>query len=297
MTELNTSTQRLIVAATDLSPASDRVVEQSARLAAQWGAGLCLLHVFNDGIWATIKAVYSAERWADQEPILAACDRLSRLATELTARHGIPVRAETRTGPAAASIADFARTQSVQLLIVGEHGEDAIGDAILGGTAMKVLERSAVPVLLLRRPAGADFLTLLTATDFSPTAGRAAHCALELFPDAQHYLLHAYTVAFEGRMRMAGASTADIERYRAGERARADERIKAQLAALPAKRQPLRLLAHGAPATAMLDQARKIGADLIVIGKHGGPTLEERLLGSVTRNVLYNSTCDVLLVP
>jgi nucleotide-binding universal stress UspA family protein len=34
-----------------------------------------------------------------------------------------------------------------------------------------------------------------------------------------------------------------------------------------------------------------------VIGKHDGRIIEERLLGSVTRNVLYDAGRDVLLVP
>jgi len=36
-------------------------------------------------------------------------------------------------------------------------------------------------------------------------------------------------------------------------------------------------------------------ADLVAIGKHGGGALEEKLLGSVTQNVLYHAGCDVLL--
>jgi len=35
--------------------------------------------------------------------------------------------------------------------------------------------------------------------------------------------------------------------------------------------------------------------DLVAIGKHGGGAFEEKLLGSVTQNVLYHAGCDVLL--
>jgi nucleotide-binding universal stress UspA family protein len=287
----------LIVAATDLSPAADRAVAKAAMLAAQRGAELCLLHVFNDGLLATIKAIYDAERWSTHEPILAARDRLSRLARELGERHGIVVRAETRTGGAANAIADFVREQHAQLLVVGEHGEDWITDTVIGGTALTVLEQASVPVLLTRRPAGADFSSVLTATDFSENANRAARWSTTQLPTARHYLLHTYTVAFEDRMRMGGATNADIERYRGEELARATACMDEQLAQLgsPIRIEPL--LVHGAPAAVLLDQADRVGADLIVIGKHGGTVLEERLLGSVTQNVLYHARCDVLLVP
>jgi nucleotide-binding universal stress UspA family protein len=288
---------RLIVAATDLSPAADQAVAKAAVLAAQWGAELCLLHVFDDSLWATIKAVYDAERWSAHEPILAARDRLSRQARELGERHGIVVRAETRTGGAASAIADFVREQQAQLLVVGEHSEEWIADTVIGGTALKVLEQASVPVLLVRRPADADFSAVLTATDFSDNAKRAARWLTTQLPGARHFLLHAYAVAFEGRMRMAGATDADIERYRGEELGRATACMDEQLAQLgsPARIEPL--LAHGAPVAVLLSQAERVGANLLVIGKHGGTVLEERLLGSVTQNVLYHARCDVLLVP
>lgn len=288
---------RLIVAATDLSRSADQAVEQAAMLAAQWGAQLCLLHVFDDGVWATIKALYDTERWSANEPVLVARDRLSRQARELADRHRIAVRAETRTGSATAVIAGFVREQRAQLLVVGEHGEDWIGDSVIGGTALKVLEQASVPVLLARRPARAGFSSVLTATDFSDNALRAARWSIALFPGARHCLLHAYSVAFEGRMRMAGASNEDIARYRKQELARAEARMDEQMAALGSTHRVERLLKHGFPQAVLLEQSGQAHADLIVIGKHGGPELEERLLGSVTQNVLYDADCDVLVVP
>ena len=146
-----------LVAATDLSPASDHAVEQAALLAKQWDAELVLLHDFNDGFWATIKSIYEAERWAGTEPVLVARNRLSQQVRELAVRHGVRVRGETRTGRAANEIAVFCHEQNAQLLVVGEHGEDWIGDTVIGGTALKVLKRTELPVLLARRPASADF--------------------------------------------------------------------------------------------------------------------------------------------
>ncbi|MBK6973587.1 MAG: universal stress protein [Sterolibacteriaceae bacterium] len=288
--------QRLI-AATDLSPASDIAVEQAALLAKEWNLELVLLHVFNDGFWATIKALYEAERWAVNEPVLVARNRLSQQTSELAQRHGIRVRGETRTGRAASEIAAFGREQDAQLLVVGEHGEDWIGDFVVGGTALKVLKRAELPVLLARCPARADFANIIVATDFSDNATRAAQLALHWFPRARMQLVHAYFVAFEGRMRMAGASSEDIERYRADECSRAEQKVEAQLTAVHAKASVGKLLRLGSPATVLNEQAERLGADLIVIGKHGGTAWDERLLGSVTQNVLYHVGCNVLLVP
>lgn len=288
---------RTIVAATDLSPASDIAVEQAALLARKWDAELVLLHVFNDGFWSTIKAIYAAEHWADTEPVLAARNRLSRQVGELAARHGIRVRGDTRTGRAASEIAAFGREQDAQLLVVGAHGEDWIGDTVVGGTALKVLKRAELPVLLIRRPASADFSNILVATDFSDNAMRAAQLSLRWFPQARRRLVHAWYVAFESRMRLAGASDEDIERYRGQEVYRAERKVQEQINALEADSAVGKLLIRGAPAPVLTAQAARLEADLMVIGKHGGTVLDEVLLGSVTQNVLYQVGCNVLLVP
>ncbi len=71
-------TVRTVVVATDLSPASEIAVDQAAMLARRWDADLVLLHVFNDGVWATITAIYESEVWAGAEPVLVARNRLSQ---------------------------------------------------------------------------------------------------------------------------------------------------------------------------------------------------------------------------
>lgn len=297
MSNLTKQNVRTIVAATDLSPASKIAVEQAALLAKQFGAELVLLHVFNDGFWSSIKAIYSAEHWMDTEPALMARKLLSQQAGEIAKRHSIRVRCDTRTGRAALEINTFGHEQDAQLIVVGEHGEDWIGDAVIGGTALKVLKRANCPVLLVRRPASVGFSKILVATDFSDNAERAAQLSLRWFPHAQQQLVHAYFVAFEGRMRLAGASDDDIERYRDHEVSRAELKIQDQINALKAKTSVGKLLIRGAPAPVLIAQAERLEADLIVIGKHGGTVLDEVLLGSVTHNVLYQVGCNVLLVP
>jgi nucleotide-binding universal stress UspA family protein len=39
-----------------------------------------------------------------------------------------------------------------------------------------------------------------------------------------------------------------------------------------------------------------MGADLIVVGKHGGSRLEESVMGSIARLLAYYAPCDVLVV-
>lgn len=287
-----------VVAATDFSEGAGLAVERAARLAQAHGALLWLLHVFDDGVWASVRNLYDLDRWTGADPVLAARECLAQQATDLSARFGIFVKAETRNGRAPAAIAAFANECGAGLLAMGVRGEDWLRYAMLGGSALRVAEHADVPVLLVRRPAVTDFAKVLVATDFSDGARRAARWALDLCPALRLTLLNAYVVEFEGRMRLAGATNEDIERYRTQERQRAAVRMEAFLAGLGGEARRFEpCFEHGHAAAAILKIASETGPDLIVIGKHGGGALEERLLGSVTQNILYNAGCDVLLSP
>ena len=58
-----------------------------------------------------------------------------------------------------------------------------------------------------------------------------------------------------------------------------------------------RLVTEGAAAHVILDEARSLHADLIVMGTHGLGGFERFMLGSVTEKVLRRAVCPVLTVP
>jgi len=298
MNDSSANLVRSLVVATDFSPAADGAVEHAALLAKRWNAQLTLLHVFNDGIWSQIKALYAGQPWTAVTPADAALIRLTQQAQALTERGGgIKVQAQVRSGRASTEIAAFCRETQPQLIVIGEHGENWLSDIVLGGTALKVLKSAQLPVLLARRTVVSPWSRVLIATDFSENAGRVARIAMQWFPDAHLQLVHAYSVAFEGRMRLAGTMSHDITLYRQREADRAKQKRQEQVRAMQLGPRLGSLLVHGHPAAALPDQAQRLQADLIVIGKHGASALDQRLLGSVTHNLLYHAPCDVLVVP
>ncbi|MNF17923.1 putative universal stress protein [compost metagenome] len=55
------------------------------------------------------------------------------------------------------------------------------------------------------------------------------------------------------------------------------------------------LVVHGDAAWRIVEQELELDCDLIVVGKQGESALEELLVGSVTKHVLNESQCDVLV--
>ena len=75
--------------------------------------------------------------------------------------------------------------------------------------------------------------------------------------------------------------------------------LKAQLNAIADANPQLRVECHvveGQPATTILEVARELACDIIVIGSHGRTGLNRLLMGSVAENVVRHATCPVLTV-
>jgi nucleotide-binding universal stress UspA family protein len=56
-------------------------------------------------------------------------------------------------------------------------------------------------------------------------------------------------------------------------------------------------MVEGSAATEIVQRARDLAADLIVIGTHGRRGLAHALLGSVAERVVQRAPCPVLTVP
>jgi len=290
------SIPQTLIAATDFSASATQAVRQAAHLARIWGAKLILVHVFNDSVWASLRAVYDLPGWNDVKPVVNQRARLMQLSKGIAAEFGVAVEVEVLSGRASQQIGEIAVARNAELLVVGEHGENWVRDIVLGGTALKVIEAARIPVLLVRRSQPGDYRDMVIATDFSLAAEHAARKALVAFPQAQRVLVHAWLVPLEASMRLGGAREEDIERFREREFTQAQQGLEAFVQRLRVPPESVQTLAlHGSPASVIFDQAEARGSDLIVIGKHGGSPRDERLLGSVTQNILYHAACDVLL--
>ena len=54
------------------------------------------------------------------------------------------------SGPAAATIVDYAREQAVDAIAMATHGRGGLARAVLGSVAYETARRAAVPLLLVR---------------------------------------------------------------------------------------------------------------------------------------------------
>jgi nucleotide-binding universal stress UspA family protein len=131
--------------------------------------------------------------------------------------------------------------------------------------------------------------TILHPTDFSERSTYALHLASALARDhgARLVLLH----VFERPTMVHGEGVVPSE-----DMLREKKEELAQLAVPGIGAAPERRFVEGDPASEILDIAREIAADLIVMGTHGRTGFSRLLMGSVAEQVVRKAGCPVLTV-
>ena len=77
-------------------------------------------------------------------------DKVLAPVAKFLARHDIHAKSEWKVGPAGETIAKFADEGKFDLLVMGSHGNGALGNLVMGSVATKVLAQCTVPVLMVR---------------------------------------------------------------------------------------------------------------------------------------------------
>lgn len=282
-----------LLAATDLSAPANHAVERAAMIARESGAALNLLHVVSFGPLEKLRKLMQDTSAAMQQRIIeAAHGRLVTQAETLAKRYGVSADVRVLSGALLAELNDAI----ADMVVCGARGESFMRHVLLGSTAERMLRRTRRPMLVVKQAAHETYKTVLIPVDFSSSSLRAIEQARAIAPQAEIILLHAYEIPFEGQLRYASVEESTLNEYLliAKREATASMESLCRQAGL-ALDQARYLLVHGDASSSVIEQEQVQSADLIVMGKHGEGLFEELLLGSVTKHVLAESQCDVLV--
>jgi len=143
---------RRILLATDLSPASEGAALQALDLAHDLGAELLIVSVIDPGslrlpggrFGARVDQVRSNRETAAQE--LVSRGRAA----------GVRVNFLIWEGEPAEAIVDAARSEQVDLVVVGSHGRGSVGRFFIGSVSDHVVHHAHCPVLVVRARASEE---------------------------------------------------------------------------------------------------------------------------------------------
>jgi nucleotide-binding universal stress UspA family protein len=140
---------------------------------------------------------------------------------------------------------------------------------------------------------------ILVAVDGSPAAGKGLREAVRLAKseEAELCVFHVVNEFYAFAMPEGGAAMADLvpTLREGGRRILAKAQAEAQKQGLKAKG-VLRETVGGAAADAIVKEAKKQRADLIVLGTHGRRGVRRMVLGSDAEQVVRTASVPVLLV-
>jgi nucleotide-binding universal stress UspA family protein len=283
-----------ILAATDFSLLGDAAIHRAAALAAREDSELFIVHAMPRA--SVLDDVFGSNGDLPARMRTVAKDRLAALVDAAKQAGARRVRTETPEGSAHRTVADVAESIHPDLLVIGAHGKGPLQQFFLGGTASRILSHAACPVLVTRREPVGDYCQALAAVDLGPRSETVLRSAIIVAARARVTAVHAYQAPFEAKLRYKGFSAEDIARYSEPEARAAERNVAALLADPELVGLGLKIrIVHGHANPVLFDVANELGADLIVVGKHGGSRLAESVMGSITRLLAYYAPCDVLV--
>lgn len=291
--------QNLLVA-TDFSDRAVWAEKRAAMLAGQHHCNTAELMtvVESEQFEGLAKLVNKSPEAARTEIAESVLRELEAKSNALAKDYGVHLTSTVQFGQPAKEIAARSESMLADLIVIGAHGGNFFTDLFLGNTADKLIRRCRRPVLIVKNEPVFQYRHILVPVDFSDDSRQAARLALELEPQAMLTFLHVYDLWFVGKMYYAGVSQDAIDRYRI--KAREDARVALNKFIddlnVP-QRYPKRHIEPGHPSAIVRDYAEKMRPDLIVMGKHGRTWIEELIVGSVTRDTIDCTKCDIIVAP
>jgi nucleotide-binding universal stress UspA family protein len=286
---------RSLVIATDLSEAAIRAARLASRLAEPRARTRAVLVLpFPD---TPLLATSDARRRMEAA---AAAARAKAVASveDWALQTGVPnVEATVRQGLVPLELEREATERSADLLAIGTTGMSRLERLIIGSNARAILRHAPCDVLVARGPldAAPRFRRVVVATDFHAAARAAGQRAAEIAEreGADLIAFHAIDPSAWSGVMYGDASGPGLEK-RSVEAIVMDLMMRYNTEVLGGK---ARLAVdHERAAHGVIEHARSLGADLIVVGSHGAGPLERAMIGSVAEGVAAKAACSVLVV-
>jgi nucleotide-binding universal stress UspA family protein len=288
----------------DGSRLAESALPPAALLAGRMGAAVTLVHVIEKN---APSEVHSERHLVTPEEASAYLDEVARL----PALAGVRVETHVHTAEVSnvpGSITEHSAELAPDLIVMSTHGRGGVRRLFMGDIAQRVISRGTTPVLVVhpeeRRGAdGVPWRTILAPIDGDPAHERGLPIAADLalaFACRLELLMVVPTIGeLSGSQAAAsillpGATREKLEMDRAGAQQYLDEKVDSlKKIGVSAGREASR----GDPARAILKAARRLSADVIVMGTHGRAGTDAFWAGSVAARVVSRTRVPLLLVP
>ena len=287
-------TLKRIIVGHDLRAGGEVAVQSAAALAKRCGAALRLVHVVEpldsyQRISHPLTAPYPVEEIAQK---IGARLKALLSGAELA---GLEAEYEVRTGSPFLELILAQRAWFADMIVVG--GASQPEEPFSASTSGRLMRKADVPIMVVKSRLIPEAKTFLVATDFSTGAKQAAEQAIMLAESfrGRVVFLHvfnqpSYMVSYVHELGVSLPISSPTPEQMEPE-------WEDFLSGLHLEKVDWeKSSTEGKAATAIVQQAEQIKADVIVMGTHGRSGLPYILLGSVAEKVARAASCPVLTI-
>jgi len=178
-----------ILVAIDQSAMAREALKRAVSIAKEKEAQLFVMHVIESSF---IESPFI--RSADEKEIKK---KVTEEVKKLTLKENIEYILFIEPGSAAASIALKVDNLNIDLLIIGTHGKDDISSNYFGSTTLKLIQKTHIPVLIVKNEVKHAYKKILAPTNLSDYSKESILFAHTLFNTASLKYLHAYVTIDE----------------------------------------------------------------------------------------------------
>jgi nucleotide-binding universal stress UspA family protein len=272
---------RSILLATDFRQSSEHAAEATVRLAKAFGSQVTVLHVREEYLTWPVSPFENQDRLTKH-----LLDHKVNLAEFLL-----------RAGPPADTVVTKSQELDTDLLVIGAGEKFRDGHPTVGPVAESILEHVTSPVLAIN-PHGpkVQFKSIVCPVDHSRTSRRALEDAIQ-FARKFGGKIVVVSVVPEVSWLTAATKTGHLVHPKLEHDAKWIQEFDDFLGAIAFEGiEWERELRYGVPHEQIAAATKEHGADLLAMGATGRTGIVRVLLGSVTRRVLRELTCSLLLV-
>ncbi|MBS1752279.1 MAG: universal stress protein [Bacteroidetes bacterium] len=276
-----------ILVPTDFSPTSERAFRFAVDIASRAAASVILYHIFTPLETSFAGTVKTREIYNTQSETNL-LKRLQRLKKKvLTNTPDVPVSTVIGYSPIVDNILGFAEHNKTDLIVMGTQGASGLKKVFIGSTAVRIIERSDIPVLLVpenfkrKEP---EHIVFSADTQYGGIKALTITLAMAKLFTATVTVVHLMDpfLTWEDRLKQ----TSEIEAYtKTLQNTFSDSNLHYQYLKAPSILQTMENL-H-----------TRIPHDMMVMIRGKKNAFERLFLDSFTKNMAYATTHPLLIIP
>jgi len=287
-----------ILVATDFGAASAAAVRMAVYVASRFDSKVDFMHVQSP--YEANEDPAQAEQGADASAAsgLGVADRLDALAQQAVSQGVRSAEAVVAAGDEFERIKSYAEQQEVNVIIVGAGQESSSGQVFLGTTAARLRRWATKPVWIVKPEAAPPVRRILCPVDLlgasARALGNAIHFARRLDAELTVLTVTQSPLGEQGDLaELRGLAAVGPPELREPHQREFDEFLRRfDFHEVRCEK----IIRRGKPRHDVVDVAREINTDLIVMGSAGRTGLTHMLIGGVARRVAQELPCSIVTV-